>query len=81
MTDSRKIEEELVKILRQAYGGNYTLNYAKVFDNRFGPLQDELGRFIKEVKQAYDLAMLSQNMLTGANLTNFIQRSVELASK
>lgn len=32
-------------------------------------------------KQAYDLAMLSQNMLTGANLTNFIQRSVELASK
>ena len=32
-------------------------------------------------KQAYDLAMLSQNMLTGANLTDFIQRSVELASK
>lgn len=32
-------------------------------------------------KQAYDLAMLSQNMLTGTNLTNFIQRSVELASK
>ena len=32
-------------------------------------------------KQAYDLAMLSQNMLTGASLTNFIQRSVELASK
>lgn len=61
MNDSRKIEEELMKILRQAYGGNYTLNYAKVFDNRFRFLQDELGRFMKEVKQAYDLAQ-SQNL-------------------
>lgn len=32
-------------------------------------------------KQAYDLAMLSQNMLSGASLTDFIQRSVALASK
>ncbi|TRX48888.1 molecular chaperone HtpG [Fulvivirga sp. M361] len=32
-------------------------------------------------KQAYDLAMLSQNMLTGADLTNFIKRSVELAAE
>jgi len=31
-------------------------------------------------KQAYDLALLSQGMLTGADLTNFIKRSVELAS-
>lgn len=31
-------------------------------------------------KQAYDLALLSQNMLTGADLTNFIKRSVELVS-
>jgi molecular chaperone HtpG len=31
-------------------------------------------------KQAYDLALLSQNMLDGADLTNFIQRSVQLAS-
>ncbi len=30
-------------------------------------------------KQAYDLALLSQNMLTGADLTNFIKRSVALA--
>ena len=29
-------------------------------------------------KQAYDLALLSQNMLTGADLTSFIKRSVEL---
>lgn len=29
-------------------------------------------------KQVYDLALLSQNLLTGADLTNFIKRSVEL---
>ena len=29
-------------------------------------------------KQAYDLAMLSQGMLTGADLTEFVNRSVEL---
>jgi molecular chaperone HtpG len=31
-------------------------------------------------KQSYDLALLGQNMLTGASLTNFIKRSVALAS-
>ncbi len=31
-------------------------------------------------KQAYDLALLSQNMLTGPELTSFIKRSVELVS-
>jgi len=35
---------------------------------------------IKLAKQAFDLALLSQNMLTGADLTNFIKRSVELVS-
>jgi molecular chaperone HtpG len=34
----------------------------------------------KLAKQAYDLGLLSQNMLTGADLTNFIKRSVELVS-
>jgi len=29
-------------------------------------------------KQAYDLALLSQNMLSGAELTSFIQRSVSI---
>ena len=33
---------------------------------------------IKLAKQAYDLALLSQNMLTGADLTSFIKRSIEL---
>lgn len=36
---------------------------------------------LKLAKQAYDLALLSQNMLTGADLTRFIRRSVELASQ
>ncbi len=31
-------------------------------------------------KQAFDLGLLSQNMLTGADLTSFIKRSVELVS-
>ncbi|MBX2968762.1 MAG: molecular chaperone HtpG [Cyclobacteriaceae bacterium] len=35
---------------------------------------------IKLAKQAYDLALLSQNMLTGADLTNFIKRSVEFVA-
>jgi molecular chaperone HtpG len=32
-------------------------------------------------KQAFDLALLSHNMLTGADLTNFIKRSIELVGK
>ncbi len=32
----------------------------------------------KLAKQVYDLALLSQNMLTGADLTSFIKRSIEL---
>src|SRR5690606_41487901 len=31
-------------------------------------------------KQVYDLALLSQNMLTGTSLTDFIQRSIDLAT-
>ena len=33
---------------------------------------------VKLAKQAYDLALLSQNMLSGADLTDFIRRSVEM---
>src|SRR5690606_9198885 len=35
---------------------------------------------LKLAKQSYDLALLSQNMLTGADLTRFIRRGVELVS-
>lgn len=33
---------------------------------------------VKLAKQAYDLALLSQNMLTGSDLTSFIKRSIEM---
>jgi molecular chaperone HtpG len=36
---------------------------------------------LKLAKQAYDLALLSQNMLSGADLTNFIKRSIDLIGK
>lgn len=36
---------------------------------------------ISFAKQAYDLALLSQGMLSGESLTNFIKRSVDLASE
>jgi molecular chaperone HtpG len=35
----------------------------------------------KYAKQAFDLALLSQNMLTGSDLTNFIKRSLDLIGK
>ena len=35
----------------------------------------------KLIKQSYDLAMLSQGLLKGADLSNFIERSVELISE
>jgi len=39
---------------------------------------DDSGVQTKLAKQAYDLAMLSQGMLTGADLTEFVNRSVSL---
>lgn len=41
----------------------------------------EESRQLELAKQAYDLALLSQGMLTGADLTQFIRRSVELAAQ
>ena len=32
-------------------------------------------------RQAYDLGLLAQNMLSGSGLTDFIKRSVDIASK
>lgn len=39
---------------------------------------DDETQQIKLAKQAFDLGLLSQNMLSGADLTNFIKRSIEL---
>ena len=52
----------------------------------FGPITQKILKAQSEeekarlAKQAYDLALLSQNMLTGADLTSFIKRSIELVS-
>ena len=35
----------------------------------------------KIASQLYDLALLSQNMLTGSDLTNFVRRSLDILSK
>ena len=41
----------------------------------------EIGKENKLVKQVIDLALLSNGMLKGENLTNFIRRSIELIEK
>ena len=41
----------------------------------------ESGKENKLVKQVIDLALLSNGMLKGENLTNFIRRSIELIEK
>ncbi len=60
-------------------------NYNVAINGNHGIVQKMLKAETEEqktklAKQAYDLALLSQNMLTGADLTNFIKRSVELVS-
>jgi len=57
-----------------AINGNHPL-MAKIMKSR----KEE--KKVQLAKQAYDLALLSQNMLNGNDLTNFINRSVELASE
>ncbi len=49
-------------------------------DERDGRLR-EIGRDNKLVKQIIDLALLSNGMLKGKNLTDFIQRSISLIEK
>lgn len=41
-------------------------------------LSEEITQQEKHIKQLYDLALLSQNMLKGEALTNFVKRSFEL---
>ena len=41
-------------------------------------LEEETAQQEKHIKQLYDLALLSQNMLKGEALTNFVKRSFEL---
>jgi molecular chaperone HtpG len=68
-----------------SFMGNMPDNYNVAINANHGIVQKILkaegeDQKTKLAKQAYDLALLSQNMLTGADLTNFIKRSVELVS-
>jgi molecular chaperone HtpG len=65
--------------------GNMPDNYAVAVNGNHTIVQKILKaeseeQKLKLAKQAYDLALLSQNMLSGADLTNFIKRSVDLVS-
>ncbi|AMM50845.1 molecular chaperone Hsp90 [Rufibacter sp. DG15C] len=58
---------------------NVTINANHPINHRILKAKDDRGE--KIAKQAYDLALLSQNMLSGAALTAFVKRSVELIDK
>ena len=65
--------------------GNMPDNYNVSVNGNHGVIQRILKAEGEEkqvtlAKQAYDLALLSQGMLTGADLTNFVRRSVDLIS-
>lgn len=65
--------------------GSMPDNYNVSVNGNHGVIQKILKADTEEkqvvlAKQAYDLALLSQGMLTGADLTNFIKRSVDLVS-
>jgi len=66
-----------------SFMGNMPDNYNVAINGNHGIMQriikaETEEQKIKLAKQAYDLALLSQNMLTGADLTSFIKRSLEL---
>ena len=80
-----------MKDMAKLGGGGYSFmgqmpdNYAVAVNGNHGIVQKILKaeteeQKIKLAKQSFDLALLSQGMLTGADLTSFIKRSVELVS-
>ncbi|HYG20811.1 MAG TPA: molecular chaperone HtpG [Ohtaekwangia sp.] len=80
-----------MKDMAKMGGGGYSFmgampdNYAVAVNGNHAIVQKILKAETEEqkaklAKQAFDLALLSQNMLTGADLTSFIRRSVELVS-
>ncbi|MBT1689417.1 molecular chaperone HtpG [Dawidia soli] len=79
--------KDMAKLGGGGYGfmGQMPDNYAVAINGNHSIVQkilkaDAEEQKIKLAKQAFDLALLSQNMLTGADLTSFIKRSVELVS-
>ena len=65
---------ELPESIQVAINANHNLT-SKILKAKSAKKKTELA------KQAYDLALLSQNKLVGADLTSFIERSVSIASK
>lgn len=68
-----------------AFMGNMPDNYNVAVNGNHTIIQKILkaeaeDQKVKLAKQSYDLALLSQNLLTGTDLTNFIKRSVDLVS-
>ncbi|MBX2944266.1 MAG: molecular chaperone HtpG [Cyclobacteriaceae bacterium] len=68
-----------------AFMGSMPDSYTVAVNGNHGIIQKILKAETEEqktklAKQAFDLALLSQNMLTGADLTNFIKRSVEFVA-
>jgi molecular chaperone HtpG len=66
-----------------AFMGSMPDQYAVAINGNHGIVQKILKAENEEqkttlAKQAFDLGLLSQNMLTGADLTNFIKRSISL---
>jgi molecular chaperone HtpG len=66
-----------------AFMGSMPDQYAVAINGNHGIVQKILKAENEEqkttlAKQAFDLGLLSQNMLTGADLTNFIKRSITL---
>jgi len=81
-----------MKDMAKTGGGGYAMmgNMPDQFDLTINANHAVVGKILRAkkdekkkqlAKQSYDLAMLSQNMLSGADLTNFIKRSVELAAE
>jgi molecular chaperone HtpG len=81
-----------MKDMAQTGGGQYAMmaNMPDQYNMAVNANHSIISKILKEsdeakqallAKQAYDLAMLSQNLLTGADLTSFIKRSVELAGE
>jgi molecular chaperone HtpG len=68
-----------------AFMGNMPDNYNVAVNGNHSLIQKILKaeneeQQVKLAKQAYDLGLLSQNLLTGTDLTSFIKRSVEMVS-
>jgi molecular chaperone HtpG len=87
MSEFMRRMKDMAKSSGGGYGfmGNMPDNYNVAINGNHTIIQKILKAESEEqktklAKQAYDLALLSQNMLTGPELTNFIKRSVELVS-